>query len=568
MTATRPTARVLKLATRAAALDDSQATGYALGVVRGDVIAGPWVRLACERHLGDLVDGPRRGLRFDRTAADHVLRFFEHLRLAEGQFEGRPFTPEPWQAFILQNLFGWQSAPGVRRFRTAYVEVGKGNGKTPLGSAVMLYCLLADGEASAEVYSAATTREQARLAFTDARKMVEASPELSRAVRVSAHNLSQIGGYGFLRPVSSEHRGLDGKRVHMALIDELHEHRDGGLVVEKMRAGMKARRQPLQFMITNAGHDRTTICWRLHEYSTRLLEGTVENDTWWCFVCSLDDDDDPLADESTWIKANPNLGVSIGLDYLRDQVREAVGMPAKQSIVRRLNFCQWTKTITRARDLAAWDRCPPIDDDALAGVPVWAGLDLGQSSDLSALALVWQLPDGHYALRCRIWLPEAAIDAETSRPYEQWLAEGLLDLTPGSVTDYDVIEDVVRSECQAHAVKSLAYDRRFAQQLAHHLDADGIEVVDQPQGFQLNEACVRLGELVADGRLHHDHDALLSWCASNLCWRTGRYGEIRPDKDAAPDKIDPIVAAVMAIQRSIAQVDTSSVYEDRGVLTF
>jgi len=552
--------------TRAATRDDTAATRYAVDVCTGATLAGPWVRLACERHLRDLVSAHKRGLRYDPDDARHILDFFGYLRLAEGQFAGQPFRVQPWQAFILQSLFGWKSADGLRRFRTAYIEVGKGNGKTPMAAGIGLYGLAADGEAAAEIYSAATTREQARLAFLDATRMVGASPDLSDAIRVSAHNLAQIGGASFFRPVSSEHRGLDGKRVHFSLIDELHEH-PTDLVVEKMRAGMKARSQPLQFEITNAGHDRATICWQHHDYSTRLLEQTVDNDTWFCYVCAIDDDDDPLVDEACWVKANPNLGVSIQPVYLRDQVREALGMPPKESIVRRLNFCIWTKTITRALDLAAWDACPAIDDAALVGVPVYAGLDLGQSSDLSALAILWELPGGHYALRCRIWLPEATVEAESSRPYDAWLASGLLELTPGTVTDYDVVEDAVREGCHEYSVRELAYDRRFAQQLAHHLDADGIAVVDQPQGFQLNEACVRLGELVAEGKLHHDHDPLLTWCASNLVLRTGRYGEVRPDKDAAPDKIDPVVAAVMALQRAIAQADVGSVYEDRGVLT-
>ena len=553
--------------TRAATRDRSAVTRYAVGVVTGSIVAGPWVRLAGERHLRDLLKGQRRGLVFDRHRAEHLLAFVpDFLRLAEGQFDGHPFRLEPWQAFILGSVFGWVTTGGARRYRTAYVEVGKGAGKSPMAAAVGLYALLLDNEPSAEVYSAATTREQARILFQDARKMIAASPELSAACRVGQNNIATARGFSFFRPVSSEHRGLDGKRVHVSLIDELHEH-PTDLVVEKMRAGMKGRRQPLQFEITNAGHDRTSVCWRHHEYSTRLLEGAVENDEWFAFVAGLDEDDDPFDDPSCWIKANPNLGVSIPASYLAGQVREAVGMAAKESIVRRLNFCQWTKTITRALDVAKWDQCPRIDESVLAGAPCFAGLDLGMTSDCSSFVLVWLLDAGHVAARARHWLPEAALEIETKRPYDVWRAEDLISVTSGSVTDYDVIEDAVRADCLEYSVRECAYDRRFAQQLAHHIEAEGIVMVDQPQGFQLNEATVRLQELVAEGRLHHSGDPVLAWMASNLVTRTGRYGEVRPDKDQAPDKIDGVVALIMALQRSIAKPDAVAAYEEHGVLS-
>ena len=559
---------------QAAARDDSPTTSYAIAVGAGDILAGPWVRKACERHARDLVRGKKRGISFDPDAAARVFRFFEDfLRLAEGQFDGLPFRLEPWQQFIIGSLFGWKRRDGSRRFRTGYLEIGKGNGKTPMAAGIGLYGLLADAEASAEIYSAATARDQAKILYTDAERMVAASPQLASAVRRSVNNLAQVGGYSYFRPVSSEHKGLDGKRVHMALIDELHEH-PTDLVIEKMRAGTKGRRQSLILSITNAGHNRGSVCWHHHDYSTRLLDsvnrrtGTADNDAWFAYVCALDEGDDPLTDEDVWIKANPNLGVSISHDYLRDQVREAVGMPTKQSIVKRLNFCEWTRTITRAIDLAAWDRCPRIVDSALVGRPCFGGLDLGQSDDFSAFALLWILDDGSYAIKVRYWLPEAARDRETTRDYEAWTDDAVLTWTPGSITDYDTIEDTVREACDQYGVGECAFDKRFAMQLAQHLTGHGLLMVDQPQGFQLSEATTRLQELVATKRLRHDGDPLLAWMAGNLVTRTGRYGEIRPDKDASgQNKIDGIVAVIMALARAIAQPEAASVYEDRGVLT-
>ena len=554
-------------AQRAKRSDDSEATRYAYDVVRKAIVAGPLVRLACERHLRDLLDGHKRGLRFDRDKAARITNFFEtFLKLSDGVWAGKPFLLEPWQCFILQSLFGWVTADGYRRFRLAFCELGKGNGKSPMCAGVGLYGLVADNEASAEIYSAATARDQATILVTDAGKMVAASPELSSVIRSNQNNLSGPD-YSFFRPVSSEHRALDGKRVHMALIDEIMEH-PNDLVVEKMIAGRKGRKQPLQFEITNSGHDRTSICYTHHDYSERVLNGTVQNDQWFAYVCGLDDGDDPFTDPSCWIKANPNLGVSIEPSYIEQQITEAKGMASKEAIVRRLNLCQWTRTRTRAIDLALWDQCPDLRGVELAGLPCFGGLDLGMSDDWSAFAVVFELGDGQYGVECHFWLPEATTQREDGRPYEAWLDAGLIRVTPGSVTDYDVIESDVLDLCERYGVREVGFDKRFSMQLAHHLVGAGQAMIDQPQGFALSEACVRLQELIAAGRLHHDRNPILTWQVGNLVVRTGRYQEVRPDKQESAEKIDGVVASLMGLARSISQPEEiGSVYEERGIVT-
>ena len=229
--------------------------------------------------MRDLSEGPARGLHFDTAAADRALNFFpDVLRLAEGEFDGQPFILQPWQKFIVGSLFGWKGADGLRRFRNAYVEIGKGNGKSPLAAGIGIYMLTADGEASAECYSAAVTKDQAGILFRDAARMVEVSPALKSRIAASGggkiQNLAHVASGSFFRPVSSEHRGLDGKRVHYAAIDELHEH-PSSIVVDKMRAGTKGRRQALIFRITNSGFDRATVCFAEHEYSRKLVEGLL-----------------------------------------------------------------------------------------------------------------------------------------------------------------------------------------------------------------------------------------------------------------------------------------------------
>jgi phage terminase large subunit-like protein len=562
-------------------------TAYAKKITSGKIVAGRLVKLACQRHLDDLGPaGKKRGLIFDVKAAEKALDFFPHfLRLSEGEHAAQPFVLQPWQAFIVGSLFGWKGRDGFRRFRTAYIETAKGNGKTPLLAGLGLYGIMFDDEPGAQVFAAAVTREQAggpASLFADAKAMAELSPGLSRELTVGEHNIAHEASRSFLRPVSSEGRSLDTKRVHMALIDEIHEHRTD-IVVNKLRAGTKGRRQALIAEITNAGYDRASVCWAHHEYSAKVLEGLVPQDTWFAYVCGLDPCEqcraegylqpkdgcatcDDWRERRVWLKANPNLGVSITAKYLREQVEEAGGMPTKRDIVLRLNFCIWTASHVTWIPVDRWRTCSDrVADDDLQAIPCWAGLDLGQTDDFSALALAFILPDGRVALRLRYWVPEAAVAAHPERPYAAWRAAGYLTTTEGDVTDYDRIEQEVEELCSRWAVRELAYDKRFAEQMAQRLAGRGITCVDMPQGYQLNEGIVKLETLVKSGKLAHGGDPVLAWMVSNVALRRGTRGEVRLDKEKAADKIDGVAAAAMAMARAITQ-PSGSIYDTRGVL--
>ena len=323
-------------------------TRYARGVVAGKIVAGPHVRDACRRHLRDLEDGPARGLFFDREAVARTIGFFRDvLVLNGGEYEGVPYEPLGWQSFILGSLFGWKGPDGYRRFRVAYIETGKGSGKSPLAAGIGLYGMMADGEARSEVYAAATKKDQAMILFRDAVAMVDQSPQLTRRIHKSgvganAWNLAYLQQGSFFRPISADD-GQSGPRPHIALLDEIHEHRNGN-VVEMLRAGTKSRRQALMFMITNSGVSKTSVCWEYHDYGAKVAAGQIEDDSFFSYICALDEGDEPFKDEDCWHKANPSLHDGLpGVKYLREQVREARGMPGKESIVRRLNFCQWVE---------------------------------------------------------------------------------------------------------------------------------------------------------------------------------------------------------------------------------
>lgn len=553
---------------------NDRTTAYARDVVEGGVVAGPWVRLACQRHLRDLEEGAARGLTFDVHLAARAMAFIECLTLADGQFAGEPFKLSPFQSFIVGSLFGWLGPDGFRRFRTAYVEIAKGNGKTPLAAGIALYLMLADGEAGAEVYAAAVSRDQAKICFRDIKRFAEASPALMRRLDVNEQNIAYPATGSYIRPVSSEGRGLDGKRVHAAVIDELHEH-PTSIVVDKMRAGTKQRRQALIFEITNSGYDRHSVCWDHHDYSTKVLQGVVENDAWFAYVAALDEGDDWLNDPTCWVKSNPNLGVSITEKYLQEQVAEARDMPSKRNIVARLLFCVWTEQSSVWMPIEHWDKCAtPVDLEELRGRECFGGLDLASTADIAAFVLVF--PPRVYGERWhvlpRFWCPRDGIRLRSKRdgvPYDRWADEGLITATEGNVIDYAFIRDAIQRDAEQFRIKAIAFDRWNSTHLVQELQADGFQMMGFGQGFASMAAPVReLQKLILGEQLAHGGHPVLRWMMSNVAALQDPAGNTKFDKSKSGDKIDGLVALAMGLGIAIAdEVKGPSVYETRGVLT-
>lgn len=551
-----------------------QTTGYAKAVLAGTIVAGRLVKLACKRHIDDLAHGHERGLKFDVKLANRAITFFSYLRLSEGEFAGKPFNLQLWQAFIVGSLFGWLGSDGFRRFRQAYIEIGKGNGKSPLAAGIGLYMLSADKEPGAQVYATAVTRDQARVSFNDAKAMVEASPALSSRCTVHDANITYIKDGSYFRPLSAEARALDGKRVHCALVDELHEH-PSALVVDKMVAGTKGRRQALVIRTTNSGYDRKTVCFQEHTYSRQILEGSLTNDAWFAYVCQLDvceahlaegkanpidgcPDCDDWTDESVWLKSNPNLGVSVSWKYLREQVNLAIGSPAKQGIVQRLNFCVWTQSVTKWLPADHWLRgSNVIDRAALKGKKCYGGLDLARVHDLSAFELLFppERAGEKYKLLSFFWCPADDIPERARRdrvPYDAWVKDGYITATDGNTTDFGIIERDIVELAKEFAVQEIAFDRAFADSLVQNLQDDhGLTMVEFGQGFMSMAApTAEFERLVRAEQLDHDVNPVLDWMASNVVVRTDPAGSIKPDKEASPELIDGIVAAIMALGRA------------------
>ncbi len=600
-TATRPKAK------RTTRRDPTSA--YARAVVAGRIITGRLVRLACERHLDDLENGHERGLRWDVEKANRVIDFFpDMLCLAEGAFAGKPFKLAPFQQFIVGSLFGWLGPDGFRRFRTAYIETAKGSGKSPLCAGIGLYGLVADDEPAAEIYAAAVTRDQAKILFRDAELMVDASPELNALIDKRVNNLADLETNSYFRPVSSEKRGLDGHRVHMALIDEIHEH-PSDVVVEKMRAGTKVRRQALIVEITNSGYDRKSICWQHHEMSERVLTGIIENDSWFAYVAQLDACDECLGkghkmanpacpncddwrNEKVWIKANPIIDITPGRKYVREQVAEAIAMPSKQNVVLRLNFCIWTEQATRWLDMRKWGECGETLMEVVAhklrGRLCYGGLDLASTTDLIALSLLFPPTSAEVSdaeargeplppvqLICAFWVPAENMLARSRKdgvPYDLWERQGWITATEGNVADYDAVRRDINELSDLYNIRELGIDPWNATQLATQLEGDGVanEIVFVRQGWaSMSGPSKELERLHLSRLLAHGDNPVLSWNASNVSIRQDPAGNIKPDKETSTERIDGIVSTVMSIfcwQRHDGS-DGKSVYETRGVLS-
>mgnify|MGYP005836044673 CR=1 FL=1 len=555
---------------RKPAIDDP-VTRYAQEVCSGARIAGPDIRNACARHLRDLKEGPARGLVWDVEESNKAQRFYRNvLKLNGGQFEGLPFVLLPWQAFIVGSLFGWKAGDGTRRFRSAYVETGKGSGKSPLAAGIGLKGLTADGEARAEVYAAATKKDQAMILFRDAVAMVQQSPELAKRLRTSGTglniwNLAYVNTGSFFRPISSDD-GQSGPRPHVALIDEVHEHKTN-IVVEMMRAGTKSRRQALIFMITNSGGDKTGPCWSYHDYGSRVAAGEILDDAFFSFICSLDEGDDPITDESCWCKSNPSLQDADlpGVKYLREQVTEARGMPSKEALVRRLNFCQWTGAENPWLSADVWKGAGrDFDWRQLRGRRAYAGLDLSSTTDLTALVfMVEPVLDGEpWLLVPFAWLPEDGLQRKADKdrvPYVQWQAMGYLETTPGRAVSKRSVLQRLSALCDFFEVVAVAYDRWRMEDLVAMANDDGVTLppmIAFGQGYKdMSPAVEHFEEMLLNGRLVHPNHPVLNWCANNAVTTADDAGNRKPSKEKANGRIDAIVAAIMAAGIQSADVE-------------
>ena len=561
---------------------------YALAVCSGEIVAGKLVRQACGKYLDEMEaaeSGGLRGLHFDAKAAQRSIDFFEFLTHSKGEWAGQVFELEPWQQFILWNVFGWKREDDTRRYRTVHVEIARKNGKTQLGAGIGLYMLVADKEGGAEIYAAATKRDQAKILWDEAKRMVGKSDELSSAIAVyrSTSNLSIDSTASKFEPLGADADTLDGLNVHCAIVDELHAHKSSELY-EVLETSTGARRQPLMLSITTAGSNDVSFCYVQHEYAEKILSGVLEDDTFFSYIATLDEDD-AWDDPSVWIKANPNLGVSVKVSTIEEAVATAKSSPLRQNAVRRYRLNQWTRAETRFIDLARWDAgsselMPAQIEEATKGRIGYGGLDLSTTTDISAFVTVFPPQDDGelYDVVCRFWIPGEDLAEREKRgrvPYQQWVDEGWIIATDGDVIDYTLIRDQILEFCEDRQVLQIAHDPYNAAATVAELTDEGCDMVRFIQGaLSFNNPTKQFERLVLSKKLRHGMNPVLRWMVDNVTVTTDARGNIMPKKPEhkmSHKKIDGVVSLIMAIDRALRNdgvVDTGSIYEERGVLAF
>lgn len=609
----RRPAATSKAATKKVAAVKDRTTAFALAVAKKKIIAGPSVRAACKRHLDDLKNAPARGFSFHLPTAEQAIDFFpDVLRLAGGAFEGKPFGLEGWEQFVIGSLFGWLNEDGFRRFRVAYAETGKGSGKSPLAAGIGLKMLCADKEPRAEVYAAATKRDQAAVLFRDAISMYDQSPELQTRLKSTGAtgrewNLAHEESGSFFRPIATEDtgQGQSGPRPHCGLLDEVHEHKTNAMV-EYLRAGFKWRRQPLSFMITNSGSDKKSPCGQYHDYAVKVANQTVQDDGFFSFVCDLDEGDDPFKDEKCWPKVNPSLPTIPGYEYLRGQVREAKGMPSKESLVRRLNFCEWVEAADPWISRDRWFACvKQLDLEGSEGarykeLPVAAAVDLSGKTDLTALTAVFGLAQREAF--SWYWTPQDTLAERELRdraPYSLWVRQGHLLTVPGRAINYAWVAKQVKDLNDNFNLQILAFDRWRIPDLLRELDELGVEsylvkvevdeITNEPklvpvdgnyhsgikllphgQGFRdMGVAIDDLEAVLLEETLLIQENHVTNMCAASAVITKDAAGNRKFDKAKSTSRIDGMVSLAMANRAAsflepIHLVDRS-LYEDRGL---
>lgn len=562
---------------------------YIADILSGKKVVGKWARLAIERHADDLKNGHKRGLCFDEDAGQDIIDFFKLLNHSKGEWAGTPIILEDWQEFILRVIFGWMRENGTRRFRTAYNEIPKKNGKSTLAAGVALYLLVADDEPGAEIYSTATKVDQARIVWTEARNMVKQSKELRAEISIMTKNLHVISTDSKFEPLASDTKTLDGINIHGAIVDELHAHKNPDMI-NVIESGGASRRQPLQFEITTAGNRKFSIGFDHHSYSEKILEGVVEDDSWFAIIYCLDQnidkgkrdkkgniiyEDDDWADPKVWEKVNPNYGISVKADQFSSLYKKAKELPASETIFRQLRLNQWVEQFNRWIHLELWDQnINEFDPEILEGRDCYGGLDLAKTMDISALALIFPPFEDEkiWRLLMHYWVPRDNILTRVRNdhvPYDLWVKRGLIFSTPGNATDYRFIRDEIKNEiAPKYKIREIAFDRMFANELTQDLQDEGLEMVEFGQGFySMSKPTFEMERLLLARELAHNGDEVLRWMASNVVVKKDPAGNLKPDKEKSEEKIDGIVALIMAIGRAMVREENpDSVYEGRGIL--
>ena len=533
-------------------------SAYAWDVIQGKIVAGSLVRLACERHFRDLAEADKKGFVWNADKAKFAISFAEYCRHSKGEWAGQRIKLAPWQCFVRGSAFGWERKDGLRRFKVVYEEVARKNGKSTNAATVALHMLVADHEPGADVFSAATKKDQAKIVFDEARRMVMRSEDLLKIVSVYKSSLAVDRTMSSFQPLSSDDRTLDGLNPHGIVIDELHKHKTRA-VLDVLDTAMGSRRQPLLWIITTAGDDNPeTVYAQERAYAEHVVQGNFVDDEWLVYVATLDPED-RWDDPKVWIKANPNLGVSVKLDDLTRQCRAAKNNPAKQMEFKRLRLNLRTASATQYITGPLWDLNSggPFDPAELHGRRCFGGLDLSSRIDLSAwVKLFPPVGEGErWRVVARFWMPGDTVEEKTDRDqvqYRRWINEGLIEATQGNIIDHTEIQNAVLEDARLFDIASIGYDPWNATQLVVNLQNHGMAMSDFIQGLRSYTAPTKeLMALLLSHKLDHGDNAVLRWMALNMRVQTDKNENLMPTKKVSVGRIDGMSALIMSIGRSM-----------------
>ena len=522
---------------------------YIDDVLNGHRHTGKYERQAVERHIADLKSADAMGYRFDDRAALKALVFISKLKHSKGEFAGHPFILSPWQAFIVWSLFGWRRTDGTRRFRYAYVEVARKNGKTTFAAALALYMMIADGEQGAEIFMAATKHEQAKICWSEAKNMVAKSSFLSGICETYQLTVTMESSLSKMEPLSADSKKLDGLNPSFAVVDEYHAHKTDDLY-NVLKSATGARRQPMIFMITTAGFDKTSPCFGLRRTYIDVLAGIKDQENTFVIIFTLDESDD-WKDPKNWVKSNPNLGVSVKAEYLNEEFNSAVNRGGSEEVnfkTKNLNVWVDAPTVWIPDELVV--KCSHgVTDEDLIGQTCYAGLDLASHVDITALALYF--PELK-AVKVHYWIPEAKVDEEADRvDYKKWVKEGRIFTTQGNVIDIDTHVDQIYAIVKKYNCRNIAFDPAKA----YHGTVQGLQkkglnqVLDEfDQGIRsMSEPTREVERMVTGGEIDIMGDPVLRWMFRNAVAVKDANDNIKLHKSKSQNKIDGLIAVVNAI---------------------
>lgn len=545
----------------------SSANKYARSVVAGRIETCKEVRQACQRHLDNLKSEKSRSYpyRFDRDAAERVCGFIQLLPHTKGKWarEKKLITLEPWQLFIFCVLFGWvKKKTGLRRFTEAYVEVERKNGKSVMAAGVANYMLAADGEYGAEVYCGATTEKQAWEVFRPARQMLLKSPALTSlaGIEIMARNISIAEDGSRLEPVIGDPG--DGASPSCTIVDEFHEH-DTSNLYDTMSTGMGSREQPLMFIITTAGFNLAGPCYDKRRQVQQMLDKALPNEEMFGIIYSIDEDDD-WKSPKVLKKANPNYGISVSAEFLQKAQRDAIRYPSRQNSFLTKHLNRWVSAKNAWLNMVDWHACgaKKLSLDDFKGQECWVGVDLASKTDIASVALLFKdeikKKNGtktRWTVFVRNYLPEGAVERASNNKtaYERWINSGQLIITDGEELDFDIIRDDIKDLSGDFDIQEVVYDPWRATQLAHQLMKDGADVIEYRNTVQNMSPPMRELEAALTGRrFRHSCDECLTWMASNVVSKSDAKDNIYPRKEKPENKIDGILAILMALGRAVA----------------